>query len=316
VMSAPRNMLGKHGPWAWAIEPVRGCNLRCFHCATRLFPKGKLEFMTKETWVDLWKVIRTVSPKGRVEMANAGEPTLHLDLCQFVWMARKLSPHSQIQVTTNGTTLLSGDVRYKDLFSAGVNVVYTDMYGQREEFERLARESGVLFYHYLECPEGAPGAWTYHGPDLKLIVLMDPPGKWPDSRVKLGRFGTFLNHLDWKVARKHGMKPVKEPLSRGCSQPFKYVSVAQDGSYMFCCQDFMGELTGKFGNVSDGPDGFLKFWFGEFMQRARRLLAARDRASISQCSRCRMLFSRSDFRWWSDEAMSVWWDGKEWRDAT
>ena len=49
-----RNPLGKAGPWSWALEPVRGCNLKCGHCATRLFTE-KPKFITEEVWRAIWK---------------------------------------------------------------------------------------------------------------------------------------------------------------------------------------------------------------------------------------------------------------------
>jgi len=308
-----KELLGKCTPWAWAIEPVRGCNLRCWHCATRLFPPGEYSYMSLETWISLWRVIREVSPKCRIEMANAGEPTLHPQLLEFVKMARKISPESQIQVTTNGTTLIKGKVTYKQLFSAGVNVVYTDMYASRKRHFELARESGYLWYDYNNHDPNIPNAWTYHdNPDIKIITLQDPPEYWPEKRKKLGRLGTFLNNLDWDAAKPFGLTPLLVPIKRRCTQPLRYVSIHSNGEYSICCQDFMGESWGKLGNVKDGVDGFLKFWFGKEMMDIRRKLDNKDRASISYCSRCQMTFSKCDFRLWPEGSFEKYWDGKRW----
>jgi hypothetical protein len=306
-----RNPLGRQSPWSWAIEPVRGCNLRCGHCATRLFT-GEPEFMTKKTWFALWNTIAVVSPVTRVEMANAGEPTLHPFLPEFIRMARKISPLSQIQITTNGTMLAKGELTHQELFDAGTNIIYVDMYAPKELHVKLAKESGVPFYEYYNKPEKAPGAWTYTGPDLKLIVLMDHPGNWPKKRRNLNRLGTFYNHLDWKAAEEFGLKPVTNPLWRGCTQPFRYVSVHCNGSYELCCQDFMGETAGMMGNVLDGEKGFLQFWFGRKMQDARRKLRKQCRAGIPECAKCSITFSRCDMKMWEDDQLTHWWDGARW----
>lgn len=311
-MARLRNLFGKLGPWAWALEPVRGCNLRCGHCATRLFPKGELSFVSKSIWVYLWEIIAAVTPRCRVEMANAGEPTLHPDLLDLLWMARKISPDSQIQITTNGTMLTKGRLTYQQLFNAGVNIVYVDMYAPRQEHLRLAEASRVRYYEYCNKPRGAPGAWTYHGPHMKLIVLMENPANWPERRKKLGRLGTFFNHLDWEAAEPFGLYPVKSPIKRRCSQPFRYVSVHNNGSYELCCQDFMGETAGKLGHVSEGIDGFMRFWFGQTMQDIRRKLIVKDRASVPYCARCNITFSKSDFRMWPNSALKHYWDGDKW----
>ena len=84
-------MLGNCSPWSWALELVRGCNLRCGHYAVRLFKSDEIQFITEEIWIALWKIIRIVTPRSRVEMANAGELTLHPELPCFIQLARKLS---------------------------------------------------------------------------------------------------------------------------------------------------------------------------------------------------------------------------------
>ena len=120
--------LGKFSPWAWGLEPTRGCNLKCWHCTAYMLPKNKYQFMNKKTWINLWKLIKELTPYCRVEMANTGEPTLHPDILEYIKMARQISPNSQIQITTNGTTLIKNQITYKQLFDSGINIIYVDMY--------------------------------------------------------------------------------------------------------------------------------------------------------------------------------------------
>ena len=246
-------------------------------------------------------------------MANAGEPTLHPMLYPYMKVARKISPQSQIQITTNGVRLIKGEVTYREIFDSGVNIVYVDMYAPRERHEELAQASGVQWYYYYDKPKDAPGAWTYSGPDLKLIVLMENPANWPAARRKIDRLGTFLNQLDWKAAAKFDLEPVLEPYQRGCTQPFRYVSINGSGQYQLCCQDFANETTGPLGSVLDGPEGFLKFWYSEFMQRHRKHLRVGDRASSPYCSRCNIAYSRADLMMWKDDQLRLYWDGEHWQ---
>ena len=273
-------------PWAWALEPVRGCNLKCWHCPARLLPHGQYQLMTPAVWRALWQVIAACTPGRRVEMAQMGEPTLHPEMLSYLRVARQLSPSSQIQITTNGTELMAGRVTYRDLFKAGLNVCYVDMYHDHEAHRQLARNSRIPFYDYLTPPPDAPSPWGYHGPDFQLIVLMQNPSNWPEAKKHRNHIGTFLNHLDWDVAEKHGVHPVTQPLQKYCAQPFKYVTVTVDGDYVLCCQDFLGETAGTLGNVQDGPEGFLRFWFGPRMMEARRELLTGNRAALSECARC------------------------------
>lgn len=316
----PRNPLGIYGPWSWAIEPTRGCNLACGHCAVRLFDDSETgensTYMSEEAWRAMFSTIAAITPKTRVEMANAGEPTLHPELPAFIKIARELSPWSQIQVTTNGTKLIDGSLSYRELFDNGANIVYTDMYAPLEDHKKLARESGIQWYRYHDKPKGAPGAWTYSSPDLKLIVLMENPANWPKSRVNLNRLGTFFNNLDWKASKRFDLMPVTEPVNTGCTQPFRYVSVHVNGSYELCCQDFMGETAGLLGNVLEGPEGFLKFWFSSFMQGTRRGLRHRDRSGSPYCSRCSITFSRSDMYMWKGDEVDRYFDGESWQELS
>jgi hypothetical protein len=304
--------LGSTGPWCWAVEAVHGCNLRCGHCSCRLLPQGEYRFMTELVWRKTWEVMQAVSPTVRVDIVLGGEPTLHPKLTEFMSIARSLCPLAQIQITTNGTMLLKGKVEYRKLIDAGANIIYTDMYGPRERFKELAVASGVPWYEYYNKPDGAPSPWTYHGPDLRMIVLQEQPENWPDSRKKSGLLGTWYNNLDWEAAARFGLKPVTEPPARRCNQPFIYVPVHVSGEYLLCCQDNMGETAGMFGTVLDGTEGFKRYWYGQRIQEVRRLLRRKNRADISQCKRCNITFSRCDYKHWTDDEVSKFWDGSRW----
>jgi len=80
----PKRPLGKFNPWAWWVEPVYGCNLKCHFCATRLFPEGRLIFMDEKIWVNLLTIMNEITPYTRLELGNAGEPTLHPQFLKFL----------------------------------------------------------------------------------------------------------------------------------------------------------------------------------------------------------------------------------------
>jgi hypothetical protein len=272
--------------------------------------------MTLETWREMMTVIADVSPSCRVELAMGGEPTLHPELLEMLRIGRQISPLSQFQVTTNGTMLFAGKVTYRELFDAGVNVVYTDMYQPREKFRQLASESGVDWFFYYP-KEGEPGRdrhpnpWAYHGPNLQLIALQEQPGRWPKSRRNANLLGSWMNHLDFKRAAKFGIQEVKTAPARRCNQPFICASVSWTGDYLLCCQDMALETVG-IGNTSEGAEGFEKYWFGKFMQEHRRWLRQKDRNASPYCSRCSITFSRCDYLHWTDEQVATWWDGSVW----
>ena len=303
-------------PWVFAIEILHGCNLACGHCAMAIIDRTP-KAMTLETWRQTMEIIAKVNPACRVELAMGGEPTLHPDIYEVFRMGRKISPRSQFQITTNGTMLNRGKVTYAGLLEAGCNIVYTDMYTPREKFIELAKASNAPWYCYYPR-KGEPdrnsvewNPWTYNGPHVKMIVLQENPLNWPKSRRNANLLGTWLNNIDEKKAAKFGMTKVVKPPARRCNQPFISVPVAWDGEYLLCCQDMALETVGH-GNVSDGIDNFLEFWFGQFMQQHRKWLRAKDRESSPFCSRCSITFSRCDFKHWTDEQVGQWWNGSAW----
>ncbi len=228
-------LLGKTSPWAWTVELVYGCNLRCGHCCCRLLEQNKYNFMVEDTWIKTWEIIDYFTPTCRVDICIAGEPTLHPYIIKFLEIARRISPFSQIQITTNGTILSKGELTYNQLLDAGANIVYTDMYGPRNRFIQLAEELKYRYYEYYNKPKNAPSPWTYFGPQLKIIVLQECPENWPKSRFRAGLLGTWYNHLDWEAAVKFGLRKVEKPLARRCNQPFLYVPVDVNGNYLLCC---------------------------------------------------------------------------------
>lgn len=308
--------LGRYSPWVWSVEFVRGCNLKCWHCTARLMKK---RFMSLETWEDMCKIMAEMTPYRRLELAQAGEPTLHPHLIECLKMAKRITPTTQIQVTTNGLTLLSGKADLKELFEAGANSVYIDMYGSVEKHIELAKASGAEWYKYDKPQEIASGpdhrmANTFYGdPKMRLVILQDHPEerlRWRRS----GRLSTFLNHIDFKASLPYGLVPVREPYHRKCTLPMRYSSLSVDGDYLFCCIDFWCESAGHLGNVSKGSPGFIDFWFGRLMQSIRRNLIIGDREKIPYCSRCNCAFSKCDWvRIWPEKIYDKYLEDGKWK---
>jgi organic radical activating enzyme len=306
----PKRPLGKINPWAWCLEPVRGCNLACWHCPARLLPQNKYEYMSEQTWISAWKIIKELTPYCRIEMANTGEPTLHPNILEFIKIARTISPNSQIQITTNGTTLIQNKITYKQLFDSGINIIYVDMYAPKERHIDLAKKSGYDFYKYYESSKKVPNAWTYHNnPNIQFIALSEIPDNWPIQKIKRGGLGTFLNNIDFEKAKKINIVPVINAPERRCSQPMKYVQVMASGTYLMCCQDAFNK-AGILNNVNEGINGFFKFWLGRYMQSTRKILRAKNRMGHPICYKCNTIFSRCDMKFWQKETFNYWWNGK------
>jgi organic radical activating enzyme len=309
-----RRPLGKFNPWAWWVEIVRGCNLSCYHCPTRLFPKGYREFMSEETWVALLELIQEVTPHTRLEFGNAGEPTLHPQFLKFLKIAREICPHLQILTYTNGTQIVSKKLTYKDMFDAGLNMVFLDMYAPLSVHSKIAEESGYYWYYQDNKPKDAINVFRYQNdPDAHVIMLAENPHNWSNRKKGRGYLQTFFNDLDWKEAKKYGMKPVTEPPTRRCDLPNKFINVNFDGTYIFCCFDYMRHTVDKFGNVKNGLEDFINFWLGEYMQKTRKLLHYKNRINHPYCSKCCFTSIRCDIPYWPEDMYEQYWNGKTWR---
>lgn len=308
--------LGSTSPIVWVVEPSFGCNLKCGHCCAGLIQDDDKAMMSEDAWRATFSIMNEVSPTVRVDICGVvGEPTLHPHLTEWLRIARELAPLAQIQITTNGTKLLTGSVSYKGLLDAGANIIYTDQYGPHARFERLAEESGYPWYRYYDKPEGTQSHWQYRGPEVKQIILMEEPSTWPKSRYSANLLGNWYGNLDWEAGKQFNMRPLHKPLERRCNQPFLYVTVAASGSYLLCCQDGMHKSEGKFGCVLEGVEGFRRFWYGREMQLVRRRLRLKNRADTDYaCAKCNITFSRCDFKHWKDDEVKRWWDGETWHD--
>jgi len=317
MMSNSRKPLGKYSPWVWAVELVRGCNLKCWHCTSRVFPKdGENQYMSVETWKAMMEVIAEITPSGRLEIGQCGEPSLHPNLLEMIRSARKISPTTQLMTHTNGITLLSGKLKITDMFDAGFNAVSVDVYKRMDWYIAMAKESGAEWYSYDDRKLGSEkhgNAFTYSGdPNMKLVVLRSCPEKRIQWR-NAGRLSTFLNHIDWKTAMPYGLVPVREPYQRKCTIPMRFSTVDHLGNYLFCCVDFECETAGLMGNVHDGVEGFKRYWFGRLMQTIRKNLHAADREKMPYCIRCNCAFSKCDWTGlWKEGSFDEWWDGEKW----
>ncbi len=327
IHTNPKRPLSKLNPWAWWVEITRGCNLRCNFCPTRLFKPGELHFMEKDTWIALLKIIQELTPYSRLELCNAGEPTLHPHFLEFLEIARDICPDLQILTYTNGTQIINKNLTYKQLFDAGLNMVFMDMYAPYKTHVELAGGDkhkwidnceygkGKYYWFYQDKkPKNVPNIFCrQNNPDMHLIMLAENPYNW--SRRKLGRgyLQTFFNDLDWPAAKKFGIKPVEKAPSRRCDLPNKFININYDGTYIFCCFDYMRHTINEFGNIKNGLEDFFKFWLGRYMQKTRVKLYNKQRNEHEYCSKCRFTSIRCDVPYWEPSLLSQYWTGEKWK---
>ncbi len=82
------------------MHVAHACNLSCESCShySNYRHKGLVPLADAERWLDAWK--SRVTPQRFTLLG--GEPTLHPDLTEFVRLARRTWPSSQLRLVTNG----------------------------------------------------------------------------------------------------------------------------------------------------------------------------------------------------------------------
>lgn len=110
------------------IEPTNHCNLNCRTCIRNIWnePLGQ---MTRQTFKQILKGIKAVSPRPLTIFGGLGEPLFHPDIAMMVEMVTK--QNSRAELITNAT-LLSGDLA-EALIKAGLDVLWVSIDGARPE---------------------------------------------------------------------------------------------------------------------------------------------------------------------------------------
>ena len=271
------------------VELVQGCNRCCDFCGIHSLGKQarKPKLMPLELVTELavglgkWKGF----DRKRVEFAMHGEPTLFHNLAMPIIAFRANLPQAQLQLTSNGIVPRKCGAGYvAQLFADGLNILILDMYSHQEETVELAKEAKAIdntiqvydYYRHSFNP------YHYHNQHVRVIVLMRNLGA--ESGKRAAR--KILNHAgnaNAKVLKhKYGVEPLRAPLQKKCSRPFREIVVHHDGTIPVCCLDWRHEcIMGSF-----PTSGSLEeIWNGELFGAARKLLSSGNRSFVP-CYRC------------------------------
>ena len=121
----------------FAIDvPIVGhCNLRCRGCAAAspLTPQWFANTAQLQSTLTAYAKLCTKNPPREVNLVG-GEPTLHPRLGDIVTIVRRVFPHTQLTIITNGLTLqIMSDRTLKLLTNMQVNI-HVSVYGPRTMF--------------------------------------------------------------------------------------------------------------------------------------------------------------------------------------
>jgi len=212
---------------------------------------------------------------------------------------------------------MNGNIKIEDMFNAGLNYIFWDMYHPFEKCKETAIKSGYDWFYQDDKNRDCFSVFRYqNNPNIHKIMLAESPYHWAKKKIGRGYLQTFFNDLDWPAAKEFGIEPVIEPPKRRCDLPNKFVNVNYDGTYSFCCFDYLKHSIHNFDTVNEGLDGFIKFWLGQYMQSTRIHLYNNERIKHEYCAKCRFTSIRGDIPYWKPDLIKWYWNGKNWIQNT
>ena len=268
-------------PSSAQVELVEGCTRLCAFCGLNGIRTGPGDYrrMKLHTAELAAAQLRDLNAMARVEFAMHGEPLVHPEAHRIISVFRAYLPKTQIQVTTNGATLMKHtEERVRRLFQAGADFLIVDTYEpEREQLQAALWSLRFTFEvvdFYKDCVPNGWSPWANHRRSVRnRVVIMD------DIGIRDGEVASrvVLNH-----AGSNPNAPIPdEPLQKTCTNPFREITVAYNGNVNICCMDWKHEYV--CGNVHKRT--LSDIWHGEEFRAARRHLQAKDRR-FAPCGVC------------------------------
>jgi len=266
-------------PWSIQIEFSKGCTRLCKWCglsSIRTKPKQDLCFMSLDLATDIAKQLGAWFDRKRVEFALRGEPTLNPNCTEIVSIFRKYFSKAQLMLTTNGDIIRKNFDMINNLFNAGLNILLVDVYDNT--FEQWKEKLSILEYDFYDFFKDKSKVYTYKGYKNKEIIIMD------NISTTSGRCSIrVLNNQGGSVnCPELGITPLRYPLLRRCSNPFRELVVFNDGSVPICC---MGGYKNEF-IVGKTPEQSLKEIWNSDLYNAVRVFLFHKQRVFEPCSSC------------------------------
>lgn len=137
------------------IDVTNRCNMACPICFAYA---GAVKYVYEPTYqqiVDMLKLLRSNSPwPANAIQLSGGEPTLRNDLPRVIREAKNLG-FEHIEVNTNGVRLAEDTEYFKSLLDNGLDTLYLQFDGLREEIYRKLRGTTNLVNTKLKALENA-----------------------------------------------------------------------------------------------------------------------------------------------------------------
>ena len=227
------------------------CNRTCSFCpkSDPSIAPDTFQSMSRLLIDKLSSELQKINYSGAVALCGYGEPLLHKDI---IYITRKLSKVSSVEIVTNGDALTSKML--KNLYSANASRVLVSMYDgpeQIKKFKKIIKSSKV--------PE-------------ELVILRD---RWYD---KDNNFGVKLTNRTGTI--KIGNQ-VSNSTHTTCFYPSYQFLIDWNGDVFLCPQDWQRRRA--MGNMMQ--ENIFNIWVGKIITRYRKDLLKGKRIS-SPCNTC------------------------------
>jgi hypothetical protein len=235
--------------------------------------------MTSHTCKEIATKMKEAGWNGiRLEFAMRGEPTLNPNFIKNIHIFHKQLNKSSITTATNGNKL--NPTLIKQYFKAGGNVLLVDCYnGNLPQREKEYKQQGFKVTNYYKDTFNP----YQKNPKAKVITLMDDI-KTNSNKKKTRILHNMGGNVDWQKVKHYGLTPLKKPLTKKCTNPFREIIFLHDGTIPLCCHD--SAINTKISNIKQ-TNNLQQLWQkNKKLNIARILLYNKRRDKIKPCNNC------------------------------
>lgn len=266
-----------------SIEIDTHCNLGCTMCPighNKVKNQGRISLDTFEKIVKV-----SVGHTDKIALAVMGEPLLHPELPQMVAIVKKYGLNAF--VWTNG--MLLDEKKAKALLEAGIDKLFFSYEIINKELHEKIRVGAD--YHkvmrnldlFLDLkkslrPSCKVAVWNIV-PDVTMSLEFSSDIKQKYHDVEL--YASYA--MDWHGEIEVESTETLRTKPAACNQIKNYLSVAYNGDFISCCNDFNHEY--KLGNVHD-IDSLDEIWFSQQRLSLIKNMNAGTLEGIHPCQNC------------------------------
>ena len=249
------------------INTTELCNRTCVFCPRHdptVFPNRNLHLTVKGAKT-IAEELADNQYQGKISFSGFGENLLNPNFREIVKEFHFHLPTATLECNTNGDRLTKEYI--KDLYRAGLDLLYINLYDgpeQIEHFESMLGDTREDMYKFRMHW----GDFEKHG-----LILNNRSGK-----------------IDWVGIEESDIKSL---VGKPCHYPFYKLFVDWNGDVLFCSNDWGREHV--IGNLLQ--QSLHDVWFSKPMDKIRKRLIKGDR-SCSPCNKCSVdgsLFGKPSF---------------------